>query len=209
MYMEYKYEYIDPDHKYTDPATGILRNLLGITNKEELRIAEYAETTKRTKELRRKPSKIRSMKDILAIHKHLFANIYKWAGEAREVDMEKESGGFHPHALFAAGFQSVDNEIAKCRAIDPNNKKDLATALAKTLDTLNALHPFREGNGRTQRLAMEFLSREKGYALNLNPNNEKGYRGYMDGTINGDKDLLAETLMEQMIQVPSSPKPNA
>jgi cell filamentation protein len=126
------------------------------------------------------------------------------------VNIKKTGGipkdGFHPFQFFGNGFREVDKKIQECRSADPNDKDDLALKLADMLDTLNALHPFREGNGRTQRLTIEFLALEKGYALNLSPDNEKGYRGYMDGTTNADKNLLAETISEQMAKIPQKTK---
>lgn len=55
---------------------------------------------------------------------------------------------------------------------------------------VNYLHPFREGNGRTQREFLVLLAREKGWALNLNPPDKMDvYERYMTGTINGDVGL--------------------
>jgi cell filamentation protein len=64
---------------------------------------------------------------------------------------------------------------------------------------VNYLHPFREGNGRTQRVYLRTLSPEKGYNLNLNPpDNTDVYERYMSRTIDGDVDKLAGFIGELM-----------
>jgi len=87
----------------------------------------------------------------------------------------------------------LDENINKTKATDPKDKTTLAENLAETLDTLNYFHPFREGNGRSQRLAMRLLAREKGYDIDLNPPNSLVvYEQYMKGTIDGNVKLLTE-----------------
>jgi cell filamentation protein len=71
--------------------------------------------------------------------------------------------------------------------------------LASILDHVNFLHPFREGNGRTQREFIRLLALEKELTLNLNPaDNTKVYNQYMQGTINGDIELLSQLIFEQI-----------
>ena len=79
------------------------------------------------------------------------------------------------------------------------NKSQLAEHLATLLDSINYLHPFREGNGRTQREFIRVLALEKGYTLNLNPpDNLDVYERYMSGTIEGDVKKLAELILDMM-----------
>ena len=67
------------------------------------------------------------------------------------------------------------------------------------LDNVNFLHPFREGNGRSQREFLRLLALEKGWLLNLNPpDNADVYEKYMHGTINSDVDSLAKLIYMQM-----------
>ncbi len=69
--------------------------------------------------------------------------------------------------------------------------------MAEILDNLNYLHPFREGNGRTQREFLRLLALEKGLTLNLNPpDNRSVYERYMKGTIESDVQTLTELIFE-------------
>lgn len=65
------------------------------------------------------------------------------------------------------------------------------------MDNVNYLHPFREGNGRTQREFIRLLALEKGFVLNLNPpDNKSVYYRYMKGTIESETKILAELILE-------------
>ena len=75
----------------------------------------------------------------------------------------------------------------------------LAEKLAEILDNVNYLHPFREGNGRTQREFLRLLALEKGLTLNLNPPDEESvYERYIKGTIESDTLTLNELIFERI-----------
>lgn len=75
----------------------------------------------------------------------------------------------------------------------------LAEKLAEILENVNYLHPFREGNGRTQREFLRLLALEKGLTLNLNPPDEESvYERYMKGTIESDSLTLNELIFERI-----------
>jgi len=62
---------------------------------------------------------------------------------------------------------------------------------------VNYLHPFREGNGRTQREFIRLLALEKNLTLNLNPPDNKNiYDQYMQGTINSDVKTLTNLIFD-------------
>ena len=91
----------------------------------------------------------------------------------------------------------IDALIEEYRKIDRNDKPRLAHKLAEILDNINYLHPFREGNGRTQREFLRLLAIEKGLSLNLNPpDNVDIYKRYMSGTINGNVEKLTTLILE-------------
>lgn len=69
--------------------------------------------------------------------------------------------------------------------------------MAEILDNVNYLHPFREGNGRTQREFLRLLALERGLALNLNPPDDNNvFERYMKGTIESDVTTLTELIIE-------------
>ena len=87
--------------------------------------------------------------------------------------------------------------VSEYKKIPNNNKQQIARKLAEILDTVNYLHPFREGNGRTQREFLRLLALEKKLILNLNPPDNKNiYDQYMRGTINSDVKALKKLILE-------------
>ncbi len=195
--MSNSYKFIDPDYTYTDPKTGLLRNLQDITDPEDLAFVESGVVTKRLQELYENPIKIKGIESLFEIHKHLFQDIYAWAGKNRIVEISKEGNQFSPTSHFGNAFRYIDKLIAEFRRIPKDNKKRLAGKLAEILDNVNYLHPFREGNGRTQREFLRLLALEKGLNLNLNPpDNKNVYERYMKGTVESNVATLTELIFE-------------
>ncbi|MEY1639939.1 Fic/DOC family protein [Tenuifilum osseticum] len=195
--MSNSYKYIDPDYSYIDPKTGILRNLLDISDPEVLLFVESSAVTKRLLELYENPIKIRGIDSLFEIHRHLFQDIYIWAGKKRVVEISKDGKQFFPTTYFDNAFSYIDQLIDEYRKIPKNNKRKLAEKLAEILDNVNYLHPFREGNGRAQREFIRLLALEKGLILNLNPpDNISVYERYMKGTVESDVTTLTELIFE-------------
>jgi cell filamentation protein len=195
--MSNSYKYIDPDYIYTDPKTGLLRNLLNITDPEVLLFVESGAVTKRLQELYENPIKIEGICSLFEIHRQLFQDIYIWAGKKRTVEISKDGKQFFPTSHFNNAFKYIDQLIIEFKKIPKDNKKLLAKKLAEILDNINYLHPFKEGNGRTQREFLRLLALEKGLKLNLNPpDNKSVYERYMKGTIESDVNILTELIFE-------------
>jgi cell filamentation protein len=120
-------EFHDP---YVDQRTGVLRNLLGATSQSALDAAESDLTYARATQLRKRSiPRTNDLAELCAIHSHLFQDVYDWAEQTRTVDIRKNSDG----AAFFAPVTMIER-------------------LALHYDQFNYLHPFREGNGRTQRI---------------------------------------------------------
>lgn len=127
----------------------------------------------------------------------MFQDIYVWAGKKRIVEISKDGKQFFPTSHFDNAFRYIDQLIVEFKKIPKNNKEPLAEKLAKILDNINYLHPFREGNGRTQREFLRLLALEKGLKINLTPPDKKSvYERYMKGTIESEVKTLAELIFE-------------
>jgi cell filamentation protein len=195
--MSNTYKYIDPDFTYIDPSTGILRNLADITDEDVLLFVESGAVTKRIQELYINPIKIKGIESLFVIHKHLFQDIYAWAGKERNVEISKDGKQFFPTTRFENAYRYIETLISDYKKIRREDKIKLAQKLAEILDNVNYLHPFREGNGRAQREFMRLLGLEKGLTLNLNPpDNTDVYKRYMQGTVNSDIGILTDLIIE-------------
>ena len=195
--MSNSYNYIDADYIYTYPKIGIIRNLLDITDQEVLLFVESVAVTKRIQELYENPIKIKGIESLFEIHRYLFQDIYSWAGKKRNVEISKDGKQFFPTTHFENAYRFIDTLLYDYKKTRKNNKQQLVEKLAEILDNINYLHPFREGNGRTQREFVRLLALEKGLTLNLNPPDNKSiYEKYMQGTINSDIRTLSELIFE-------------
>jgi len=89
MSTEYNYEY-EWDSRYCYPNCNVLINKLGITNADELRVAEREITALQLAVAQIEPIPGRfDLTHLQAIHRYLFSDIFEWAGEVRWVNISK------------------------------------------------------------------------------------------------------------------------
>lgn len=188
------YEYIDPNHQYTYSNSTVLINKQNVTNIEEAYRNEHLFVTRRLADLRLKVIEVYSISDILAIHKYLFQDVYAWAGQFRKVNISKNGNPFMSIQSFSTA-QAYINRLIHTYYQTANSKDEIIKQLAKILDNLNYFHPFREGNGRTQREVIRSLALSKGYSAQIRvEQDDEVYNLYMDGTVYGDLGKLEELL---------------
>jgi cell filamentation protein len=102
-----------------------------------------------------------------AIHYHLFQDVYDWAGKYRSIRIAKGNTMFCYPEHIAEQMDILFARLSGASFTPSNGRKDFITAVASFLADLNAIHPFREGNGRTQ-LTFLFLNGERsGFALDM------------------------------------------
>ncbi|TPF96156.1 hypothetical protein EP30_08910 [Bifidobacterium sp. UTCIF-39] len=160
-------QFVDP---YINRQTGILANLVGATTYDELRNAEGEFVALRMNEFFSKPI-VRvtgSLDDFRMLHRMLFQDIYAWAGEIRTVEIRKNIEGaefFLPSTNIAMGVTWAQGELMKDNMLVGLAPQSFARRLAYHYDNYNFIHPFREGNGRVQRLFWTLLCHDAGYDL--------------------------------------------
>lgn len=145
---------------------GVLRNKFSIMDAEELKRVEATLTAIRIAQFDEHPIPGRFDLDHLkAIHHHIFQDVYEWAGELRRVDISKESSWFAHFAFIESNANALVADFAGEHYLRGLPADQFTARAAYYLGELNALHPFREGNGRTQRAFLSALAREAGYQL--------------------------------------------
>lgn len=153
---------IDP---YIDQASGVLRNRLGITNPADLETAEAAIAYAEDVDLDRRPLDGEyDLRHLQAFHRKLFGAIYPWAGELRTVEIAK-GASFCPVRNLMSFAEDVFSRLKRHDYLRNLNRGEFVSGLADHLGDINALHPFREGNGRTQRAFLRQLGRDAGYLV--------------------------------------------
>lgn len=102
-----------------------------------------------------------------AIHAHLFGELYDWAGQVRTINISKKGTRFCPadeiESVAAAIFRRLASEHFFCGL----SVESFLSELVDLYERTNELHPFREGNGRTQRVFLAQLAQNAGYRLDF------------------------------------------
>lgn len=160
--LSYEYE---RDDFYCYPDSAVLKNKLDIKDWETLEKAEREITGLKAVQFSDSPFPDElNFNYIKKLHKFLFQDIYNWAGETRKVDISK-GNIFCQHELIEVNADFLMNELkAENYLLDTT---DIVKRLAYYLGDLNSIHPFREGNGRIQRLFVAELARRAGYDLDF------------------------------------------
>ncbi len=154
-----------PEDPYTDPVTGVLRNKLGLRTTEELQAAEREITHAALIFLKESPvPPSYDLRHMCAIHRRIFGDIYDWAGQLRTVAIAKWSWFCLPQYIESSAaeiFRALHGE-GLLRGLP---RDAFTERLTYYLGEVNAVHPFREGNGRAQRAFFEQLTSDAGFTL--------------------------------------------
>ncbi|MGD0772580.1 MAG: Fic family protein [Candidatus Solibacter sp.] len=151
------------DH-YLDPASRVLRNRLGIADAATLEQAEAALVATRSYELSQTPLPGQfDLAHLQAIHRYLFGDLYEWAGQLRTIDIGKGGHLFAHHAYIGAAAGPIFKQLAEEKCLAGLGPAAFSDRAAYYLGEMNALHPFREGNGRAQREFVSHLAHAAGY----------------------------------------------
>jgi len=154
------------DDPYVYPGTSILINKLGIHSTEELDTAEREIVSRRL--LQPVPRGDFDLPHLQAIHRHLFQDIYEWAGEVRQFGtLHKGSSAFLDAGRIPMGIGDVHNRIIKAGYFANTTPRDFALGAARIIGDVNYAHPFREGNGRTQLQYLKQLGERAGHDIDL------------------------------------------
>ena len=163
-------------------SNGTLKNLLGIVDAQQLQLVETDLSRSRFQELvqREQPLGRFDLDHLRAIHRSGFQDVYEWAGKTRGEWTTIEGERFMPPAGLAKGeTRFADGPMVEpflndaFRRLEGDDylrnlsRPHFAGKAAELMGDLNAAHPFREGNGRTQREFLRELSAEAGHRLDF------------------------------------------
>ena len=163
---DYYYEF-EQDSIYCYPNSFVLKNKLNITDGDLLEEAERNITALRILELRQNPPDgAMNFQYLKRLHKYIFGDIYDWAGEVRNVNINKGTM-FCSHLFISQQAEYIFRQLKKEQYLQNCTSDTMPLRLAYYLSEINALHPFREGNGRVQRLFIEILAERAGYEVDF------------------------------------------
>ena len=150
---------------YSDPVTGVLHNKLGLGTAAGLEAAEREITHAALILLDESPvPPSYDLPHLQEIHKRIFGDIYEWAGQIRTVAIAKGAMFCLPQYIDSSAAV-IFGELHDEDCLRGPRRDAFVGRLAHYLGEVNALHPFREGNGRAQRAFFGQLARDAGFTL--------------------------------------------
>ena len=195
MSDEYDYEYDSLEDPHVYPGTRILRNKFGIKHQDLLSELESQITDSKFVKSKQSDDDIPTgnfdLKHLQAVHKYLFGELYDWAGEIRQQGFISKGQSVF---CFAPMIESYARGIFSKMNFTEMDVKQCACKLAYFLSEVNALHPFREGNGRSTRLFFQIFANEHGWNLSFEKISHVALVEAMIESMNGSLVPLSELL---------------
>lgn len=199
----YKNESQDP---YLYEGTDVLKNIPGIRDAGKLQAFETAASIARDAEIATRPLPGKfDLAHLKSIHSHLFQDVYPWAGKFRTVDMSKGASFFAHHHMIEGYGGGVLEKLGKEREqwLARPHAFDIPSRLAEYLGEINAMHPFREGNGRTQRIFIGQLAESVEKKIRWERIDQNRMIAVSKLSFSGDNKPLAEMLREITERIPN------
>ena len=163
--LKFQASYNMSDTKYCYPDSDVLVNKLDIRDPNKLQIFERKLTMLRLLELIDKPIEGKfDLKHLQAIHAYIFQDVYQWAGKIRTVDIAK-GNTFCNVRFISSQADVIFSKLKEEYYLAGLEEYMFTKRLAYYFSEINALHPFREGNGRSQREFIRSLALKNGYLI--------------------------------------------
>ena len=159
---------IDPISANCYPGTTILINKFDIKDEEKLNEIEVVLSSARYAEWESAPrSTTFDFGHYKAIHRFLFSDLYDWAGKVRTVNISKKGTQFTPSENIESQAELIFKRLRERSYFKGLPHSEFVEEIVDFYCITNTLHPFREGNGRTQRAFLTQLIRNAGYDISF------------------------------------------
>ena len=158
---------------YLIENSTVLKNLLGITDEKALDIAEAELSRANMMLLYENGFSDFSSNGICFIHKELFGDVYEWTGQYRKINIKKREDILAGQSVWYSDCTNIEQGLEKAWKEINNvdwtklSKEDFAKKIAHLFPAIWQVHPFREGNGRTQRIFILYLAGTAGYTVDF------------------------------------------
>lgn len=154
---------------------GVLLNKLNIENYDVLKQAEADISFVKLINIDSIPIDYFDEELIKRIHKHIFEDIYDWAGSFRKVPIYKEEIVLPRYSIPYTSPDKIEKELKQkleeLNSIDWKelNKKELSLLFARKIALIWKIHPFRDGNTRTTLSFACMFAKAKGFPFDIEP----------------------------------------
>lgn len=177
---------------YCYEGTTVLKNIQDIHDQAALNAFEAAMTAQRSDEPL--PSGQLSTAHYRTIHRHLFQDIYSWAGRYRTVRIGKGGNAFCYPEYITQEMKDLFADLEQQQYFRNLSADDFVARAAHFVSTLNAIHPFREGNGRVQTTFLMLLAARAGHLLDVEKLVPERFLKVMITSFEGDEQPLVSEL---------------
>lgn len=177
---------------YCYPGTTVLVNKLDLRDQASLDGFEAEITAQRAAEPL--PSGKLTFAHYRAIHRHLFQDVYAWAGKVRTVRISKGGNPFCYPENIGKQMAALFGGLRRTNYLRKLGADEFAERAAHLLAEINAVHPFREGNGRTQLAFLALLAEQAGHPLMLERMRPDEMLGAMIESFGGSEKPLAQLI---------------
>lgn len=180
------------DTLYLYPGSAVLRNKFGIVDKERLEQIERLFVVERAAE--GIPKGGFDLAHLRTIHRHLFQDVYEWAGELRKIEIAKDGHQFQFRQYLETGMADVTRRLQKANFLKGLSRADFVGKAGEIMGDVNYVHPFREGNGRTQLYFLEQLAQQAGHPIDLRRLDPKRWIAASRAAHKGDYKPISEEI---------------
>lgn len=177
---------------YCYPGTTVLKNRLDLRTQAEL--DEFIATMTALRADEPKPSGPLGYDYYCAVHHQLFQDVFDWAGTIRTVRIAKGGNPFCFPENIDAQMRNLFRQLDADNDLSGLSDAAFAAKAAHVMAELNAIHPFREGNGRTQSVFLKILAERAGHPLDFERLDPPEMLQAMIASFNGDEQLLDDLI---------------
>lgn len=147
------------------PDFAVLKNLEDIRDPAQLDRFERNMVRDRTSQ--NIPTGDFDLSHLQAIHKHLFQDVYAWAGEIRKNEISKGGHQFQFRQYIGTGMNDVHSRLQSKDYLRQTTADQFADGASSIIGDINYVHPFRDGNGRTQLIYLRELASQADHKIDL------------------------------------------
>jgi cell filamentation protein len=187
---------------YVYPGTSVLRNLAGLQDADAVADHEAQASTLRLVQLA--ALRVEGAYDLVHLqefHRFIFQDIYAWAGELRNVPLAKPGSMFALPEHIEGYATEVLRQLNDERHLHDLPRDEFAARLTHYYAEINAVHPFREGNGRAQRAFLRQLALDAGHTLAWEHLDSKALVHASQRSLQGDNVPMRD-LIETVLDLP-------
>lgn len=202
------YEREERQDPYAYPGSSVLKNRFGIKEQKTFSQLEYSATRVRINQLMTAPVRGDfNLEHLYAIHRHIFQDVYDWAGERRSGSLSKGGSTFAEPEYIASEAKKIFACLKGDNLLKGLEPSDFAERAANYFSDINALHPFREGNGRAIQTFLDQLAGLSGYQLDFAKVGREEWNEAARLSFHGNCKPMAQILKRIMVKGEAAVKP--